>query len=448
MSLPRFPSFEEDMKNELNKESKESKMTGDFDKHYEAQPSKLPKLDDIVSSDNRPIDLGPTASQPSLPKLPSLEDLNKPAGEDNRDFDKFIEDELSMIENESELNEGQLPIEDELQILDSTQMYEDDIDNESLSSTSEIYDDFEDEDDFVDNEGLDNIVNHDGEDDEAKYEDFTDFDGTQLEDTYSEDEPFDEEDYGFLPTVDLDDDLDGDFGSLLPGVDSSPPPTTEKAIPNKGKIKKSGKGFKELDDESLKKIFTNLKNKIIKPKDKSSKVKPKKENKDKKPWSLGNKNDKDKSEDINSKIKDSKGDKKLNVNKVLKSKALIYIIIFIVSLGAIMVGVKVFGTSYLTIDDMDIDIKKDEMELNLINFSEVDGLLKFTAINNGDMSADFILESTLKSKSLNPFKGEEIYCQSDIIALETGGKSEETLHCEDFDKALRYKIKVDLIEVK
>lgn len=332
-------------------------------------------------------------------KLDTFEDVNKEFEDEEENFEDFSERE-EEFENESELNSAG-PGETEEDFEDFVEI------NEDFVKTNE---------DFVE-------INEDDSEFEEDFEDFVE--------TNEDDSEFDEfeDDFGFLPTVDFEEELE----DILPGVnfEENEPQKDEKKKANK--LKKN-KGFKELDDESVKEFFINLKNKLFKKKEKGER------DKSKKPKIKRQKPKQDKPE---------KQMPKINIKNLFKLKSLMYIIIIVVSIGFILFLFNTFIMSYKQLEEMSIDIKENESIVHFENFSyNDDNTITFKATNKGDMSTDFFIDVVIKTKGSNPFKGEEFLCKSDIIALESAGQVEELLKCDNFEEDLEYKIDIELIEIK
>lgn len=230
----------------------------------------------------------------------------------------------------------------------------------------------------------------------------------------------DEDPYGY--------DLDKESGfeaTLLPGVDMGEEfePTIEENIEdskvNSPKKHSNNKpGFKELDEEKIKAFFTGLFDKI-----------------------KGNKTDKD------SRIKGSKKGKTSLSNFKLNKSMLMYIGIAVVVVTLLLASFIMWGKSYKNIDDLETSIKlseedKDKSNVDLSNFSlNKDGDLTLDLKNNISISQDLSMYITLKGKPMIPFTGNKIGCESDIIAMEPGGKAKELLDCKGkLKKNVKYKI--------
>lgn len=396
MSLPEFPPSENKKNKKMNNNTKGGSFGPNSNNISQASFPKLPNLDDLGSPINPAIvekeaeqDKGASFGLPSLPKLPSFEENSE-----------------EVVTHENLNSDVELIQDDEAQdVIDEIR------DTNNLESDKEL-------------EGL-KAENIDSDEDFEDLED-EDFDINNEDDWDSD---FNDN-FSFLPTVGSED-FEEDFeDSILPGVSME-----SDEAPNKNeKIKKpKGKGFKELDDESAKEFFVNLKDNILnKLSKKGSKPRIKKPK-----TKLENK----------SKIERSKSGNKLK--EILKIKNLIYILIFIITTGLTIFLISKFSGGYKTLEDMSTKTTKNNIAIQLKDFHYEDsGDITLKIINEGDMSADFLLEATFKARAFNPFKGEKLVCQSDIIALESAGKVEEVLHCDNFEKDLKYKVDIELIEIK
>lgn len=360
---------------------------------------------------------------PQLPKvsLPNLDDLELGSVANDKNLEKNEEstglpDLPSMVDDDYE--ERQDTFEDvNNEFEDVNKEFEDEEDN--FEDFSELEEEFESESE-LNSASL-------GETEEEAEEDLEDF--VEADEELEDDWEFDEfeDDFGFLPTV------EEEFEDILPGVNFEEDEPKEIEKKKSSKPKKS-KGFKELDDESAKEFFINLKNKLFKKKEKGERNKSKK-TKIKRQKPKQNKPEKQMS--------------KINIKNLFKLKNLIYIIIVVVSIGFILFLFNTFIMSYKPLEEMSIDIKENESIVHFENFSyNDDNTITFKAVNKGDMSTDFFIDVVIKAKGSNPFKGEEFICKSDIIALESAGQVEELLKCDNFEKDLKYKIDIEFIEIK
>ena len=378
----------------------------------------LPGGNDTAKDENEKINnkspsggVGPQLPKVSLPNLDDLE-LGSVANDEENEEPTGLPDLPSMVDDDYEESLDTLE--------DVNKEFEDEEDN--FEDFSELEEEFESESE-LNSASL-------GETEEEAEEDLEDF--VEADEELENDSEFDEfeDDFGFLPTVDFEEE---EFEDILPGVnfEEEEPKKAGKKKPNKPK---KSKGFKELDDESAKEFFINLKNKLFKKKEKGER------NKSKKPKIKRQKPKQDKPEKQMSKI---------NIKNLFKLKNLIYIIIVIVSIGFILFLFNAFIMSYKPLEEMSIDIKENESIVHFENFSyNDDNTITFKAVNKGDMSTDFFIDVVIKAKGSNPFKGEEFLCKSDIIALESAGQVEELLKCDNFEEDLEYKIDIELIEIK
>ena len=362
---------------------------------------------------------------PQLPKvsLPNLDDLELGSVANDKDFEKNEEptglpDLPSMVDDD---------YEESLDTLEDVNNKFEDVNKEFENEENNFEDLSELEEEFENESELNSVgLGETGEETEEDFEGFVEAD-EELEDDSESDEFKD--DFGFLPTVDFEE----EFEDILPGVnfEEDEPKKAEKKKANK--LKKN-KGFKELDDESAKEFFINLKNKLFKKKEKGGR------DKSKKPKIKKQKPKQDKPEKQMSKI---------NIKNLFKLKNLIYIIIVVVSIGFILFLFNTFIMSYKPLEEMSIDVKESESIVHFENFSyNDDNTITFKAVNKGDMSTDFFIDVVIKAKGSNPFKGEEFICKSDIIALESAGQVEELLKCDNFEEDLKYKIDIEFIEIK
>lgn len=378
----------------------------------------LPGGNDTAKDENEKINnkspsggVGPQLPKVSLPNLDDLE-LGSVVNDEENEKPTGLPDLPSMVDDDYEESLDTLE--------DVNKEFEDEEDN--FKDFSELEEEFESESEL-------NSANL-GETEEEIEKDFEDF--VEADEELEDDSEFDEfeDDFGFLPTVDFEEE---EFEDILPGVnfEEDEPKRVEKKKSSKSK---ESKGFKELDDESAKEFFINLKNKLFKKKGKSERSKSKKPK---------IKRQKPKQE------KPEKQMSKINIKNLFKLKNLIYIIIVIVSIGFILFLFNTFIMSYKPLEEMSIDIKENESIVHFENFSyNDDNTITFKAVNKGDMSTDFFIDVVIKAKESNPFKGEEFICKSDIIALESGGEVEELLKCDSFNKDLKYKIDIEFIEIK
>jgi len=387
----------------------------------------LPGGNDTAKDENEKINnKSPSGGVgPQLPKvsLPNLDDLELGSVANDKDFEKNEEptglpDLPSMVDDD---------YEESLDTLEDVNNKFEDVNKEFENEENNFEDLSELEEEFENESELNSAgLGETGEETEEDFEGFVEAD-EELEDDSESDEFKD--DFGFLPTVDFEE----EFEDILPGVnfEEDEPKKAEKKKANK--LKKN-KGFKELDDESAKEFFINLKNKLFKKKEKGER------NKSKKPKIKRQKPKQDKPEKQMSKI---------NIKNLFKLKNLIYIIIVVVSIGFILFLFNTFIMSYKPLEEMSIDVKENESIVHFENFSyNDDNTITFKAVNKGDMSTDFFIDVVIKAKESNPFKGEEFICKSDIIALESGGEVEELLKCDSFNKDLKYKIDIEFIEIK
>lgn len=242
------------------------------------------------------------------------------------------------------------------------------------------------------------------------------------------------EGYSFLPTVDFEDVEEDSEDNSEKGFEDNLLPEVNTGKKSNKKAKPNKKDFKEFDDEAVKQFFIDLKNKLFGEQNKNKK--PQKTKKSQKTNKTKN-NNKPKSKKIK---KD---------NKPFNLKILIYIAISIITIGFILFLFNAIILSYKPLNELSKEIKEENNNIYLENFAYKDkNTIKFKAKNLKDISTDFVIDAVVKAKNPNSLKKEKFICQSDIIALESLGEVEEILKCENFEKDLKYKIDIELIEIK
>ena len=318
-----------------------------------------------------------------------------------------------------------LPDLDDLEPLDLTgESIDDDTQPETYESEEvdqddskdELYEDFEDGEPV--SEDFENLPEEDGFENVPESSDFEEL---------SDDDDGPEEEFSFLPTVNYED-------------EEEDPEEEEKKPPVKKITKnKTGKGFKELDDDSVKEFLDKIKSKLmglLQKKDKANEGQPKPtekkdaEEKDKK--SLGK---------INGKKGAKKPKKKLDSKKSLALVATLSISAIVILL------IFVLGNGYQPLNKLTVEAKGETTNVLLQNFKKENGIIKLNIVNQGDISADFLMEAEFTEKSLLPFNKNVVSCQSDIIAVESGGQVDELLGCENLNEELEYKVDIEIIDL-
>ena len=336
-------------------------------------------------------------------KLPSLPDLGELEPLDNLDP---IEDNVKQDEIDLELPEKEFPeVNQADESLPGEPLDLEDLGLEELEGIEDFEDEVVDDDDFSDDE-----------------ESNDNFEEEEIEDWQEElEEDFDEEEFSLIPTVEFDEEDDDEWED---GPDISV--ESNKSTPKKD-------GFKELDDESVKEFFDNIKSKLSglfkKGKDdnedetptQSKKLKPQKEKKPK-----GNS----------------------SIKKLINKKNLSYLIGAVVALVLVFLAITFLGGRYSPLSELSTDESSDNTEVTLQNFTKDGDIVYFDVINQGDMSADFFMEAKFTEKTLIPFTGDSYSCTSDIIALDTKGQAQELLRCEPFDSEKEYKIDITIIDIQ
>lgn len=325
---------------------------------------------------------------PAFPDLPDLDDL-EPLDLTGESIDDDTQSDVETYESEE-------------------------VDQDDLKD--ELYEDFEDRKPI--SEDFESLPDEDGFEDVPESSDFEEL---------SDDDDGPEEEFSFLPTVNYEDE------------DEIPEEEEKKALAKKITKNKVGKGFKELDDDSVKEFIDKAKSKIMSllPKNgKAHKSQPepteKKEAEGKDKAHLGK---------INGK-KDAKKPKKKTNSK--KSLALIATL----SISAIVILVIfVLGNGYQPLNKLTAEAKGENTNVLLQNFKKENGIIKLNIVNQGDISADFLMEAEFTEKSFMPFNKNVISCQSDIIAVESGGQVDELLGCENLNDELEYKVDIEIIDL-
>lgn len=418
------------------------KLLNEFDKEKAKEPENIKGVEDAINKvrDEEEIVISKKKSKPKKKhsiksKLPDFENIYD---EDfNLTKEKLIKDEEALV------NKTNAQVDDEI-ISDNKESLVSDVTEDSNivkieenyvndkiiavgddSKTEEIDDEYDDQDyeesHYLNSEEEPYNEDNGSHDELEELEDSEELEEFEGDEEYFEDDEEDfEDDFSFLPTVNLDDEDDYD--------DESEEEITEEDFLYEEEYEENDD--REIDEEALKNFFGNIKSKISGLFSKS---------KDKAPKEL------EKSE-VN---KDSYNDKKkISINK----KYVIYPVIAIAIVGVLFFVVSMFGNSYSNINEVNFSAENEEAEI-LVEFSEFSyddssELISYTVYNKGEISADFFFEMEMKEKKLIPFTGSTIECESDIIALEPDGSSLETIKCNEFDIGSKYKVNVELIEVK
>lgn len=332
----------------------------------------------------------------------SLPDLELP------DLDEL--EPLDDLSNEVDESEGFDEIED-FEGQQDNQSEPDDLANEEIEDDEDFEEvEYDLEDDFEDG----------GEDDED-FVDLNEEDDLDDEEFDEDDEEDLEENFSFLPTVNLEDEDEEEYEEY-----------EESSDEEDSNDSKDNEGFKELDDESVKEFFNNLKSKIL---------------------GMIKKN-KDKDEPVEKSSPSGKINKKPSIKKVVPSikkvvngKNLTYLLISAAVIAIIVFLFSLIGSRYKPLSELSAEASEENTEIILQDFRKDDELVRFDVINQGDMSADFFMEAEF-TESTGLFSSESYSCRSDIIALETHGQVEEFLRCENFDGNSEYKVDIEIIEIR
>ena len=335
-------------------------------------------------------------------QLPSLPDLGELEPLDNLDP---VEDNVKQNEIDLELPEKEFPeVNQADESLPGEPLDLEDLGLEELEDIEDFEDEVVDDDDFFeDEESNDNF--------EEEIEDWQE----ELE------EDFDEEEFSLMPTVEFEEEDDDEWED---GPDISD--ENNKSTPKKD-------GFKELDDESVKEFFDNIKSKLSGL------------------FKKGDDDNKDETPAQSEKLKPQKEKKpkgNSSIKKLINKKNLSYLIGAGVALVLVFLAITFLGGRYSPLSELSTDASSDNTEVTLQNFTKDGDIVYFDVINQGDMSADFFMEAKFTEKTLIPFTGDSYSCTSDIIALDTKGQAQELLRCETFDSENEYKIDITIIEIQ
>lgn len=342
-----------------------------------------------------------------FPELPDLDSL-----------DSFIDDYL----NDDELEVIKPAKEDKAEPTNKTSS----LDLPELPVLEEDQDDFasqdaqEDSEDFVDQESQEDFADQESSDDLEDIED--------LEDLEDFEEIIDDDDF-----QDIGEDWENEEDPFLQGVSIEEDDHYEDSFD--GSEEKQKKGFKELNDDSVKNFFLGIKDKIMSEITRNGNDTDKKYERDKKELPRGKGK-------INKKAKEGTGLSKGN-NKI--PIGFISLIVVLIT-GALFLFTR---NSPTPLNEIVVEANTGETLVSLENFVyQEGGLIGFDVENQSDISADFYLDAEISGKT--SFIGSDKFsCESDIVSLETGAKSSgEILRCEDFNPNLdSYKIKVKIIEL-
>lgn len=373
MSLPSFPDFDKKPNKPSVKPSREPQ------ENFGSLPSlELPDLDSLLDDEY------------------SISDESQSPPEDF-----YVDPEDSPEEEEYEENTGFTTIDTEEEAYDfeGREEYEEFLEELSLEDDNE--EDTDDDGGFV-------IEDEDEDENEEEEEEFEEL----------ELPPESYEAFSVLPNIMPEEDEEDLGFELMIEEAEEEKRELEKPKLKKEKKPKNSKGFKEMDDESVKEFFLNIKDKILG-------IIP----------SVGRKQKKQPSKPK---------------QKIRKPKSKLRSIISGVIMLALIAGLGLTFVSNLgfkTLEESVITKNADELSLEFSEFSESEGKLVFTAKNKADISADFIINVSVKTKSLMPFMGKEIKGVSDIIALEPDMSSEQFVSLEDLDAESKYKITFDIVQL-
>lgn len=376
----------------------------------------LPESKENKTKESRSGSLEQTKGFPELPDLDSLDSfIDDYLNDDELEVVKL--DKTESANKTSSLDLPELPVlEEDLEDF-ANQDDQDDLVNQGDSEDLKDFDNPEDLEGFEDSEDQENQDYSDDLEDSDDFEDLEDLEEIADDDDFQDiGEDWENEDDPFLQGVSLEgDDL---------YEDSFDEPE-----------EKQKKGFRELNDDSVKNFFLGIKDKIMSEITRNGNDTDKKYERDKK--ELPRKKGK-----INKKAKEgtglSKGNNKIPIGFISFVAVLIA--------GALFLFTK---SSPTPLNEIVVEASAGETLVSLENFvyQEV-GLIGFDVKNQSDISADFYLDAEISGKT--SFIGSDKFsCESDIVSLETGAQSSgEILRCEDFNPNLEhYKIKVKIIEL-
>lgn len=353
---------------------------------------KLPELPPLEEEQKKRTT--PTKRSGGLPSLPSLEDV-------------FAREE--HIEEDT--------------VSDSVPLYDEEEYSKDINEDFAKVETDEEGIDFEDNKNFDSNFN----------KDFADIESTlgitspQSDSTINNEQAQeDEEDYKRFEKEQLEEDISGEGYSFLPIVneDALDKSEIEDLLPNftvkKPESKEEEKGFRELDDEAIKSLFVNLKNKLFRKGSKPKKTSPQQE-----------------------KTPSRKG-----FNKSSLKYAAIILILFVI--GAF--GLARYESTYSPLSEAVQIVEQGDTSLEISNYTYNGNTVELTIANKGDISANFIMDVTFKAKTKIPLIGSKFSCQSDIIAIETDGQVQEILNCnnlnkEGFNEDLEYRITIKINEI-
>lgn len=437
-SLPELDSLFEEFEAEFNNEEDKSSTMDNDSKNNEVE------IENEVEEIKRP----------PVEKSTSLEDYKAEENTENfyRETRKglpTIDEELSIDEEEDNQKESNQEVSRGRGSESSIDETEENQHRENLQETSRdrksnaspqvsksvsraIYEGYED---YEEIEGLEDDVDEEIESSFKKIEDEdvkevkTDSEGEfsriskeneeEIENEDLEEEIDDEQE--LKNKIDLDDDLEEDFGEeefgLLPGMSIEEPEEESKIVSKPDETKTQQKepnkkgGFRELDEEKAKAFFKGLFKK--KPNKQKQPKKAKGQDKQKKLPKIGIKNEK--------------------VKKVLSISLVIIIIAALV-----FFGYKFLSKPKTPLKESSVEVTlKDKENVILKEFTSDGKKLGFKVENKSEMSKEFFMYMTL----------DKIDCESNIISVEPGEIIKETASCKkDVDSNDSYDVKVEAEE--
>lgn len=367
----------------------------------------LPSFPDFDKKPNKPSVKPSREPQDNFGSLPSLE---------LPDLDSLLDDEYSISD------ESQSPPEDfyvDPEDSPEEEEYEENTGFTTIDTEEEAYD-FEGREEYE--EFLEELSLEDDNE-----EDTDDDGGFVIEDEdEEEEEEFEElelppesyEAFSVLPNIMPEEDEEDLGFELMTEEAEEEKREIEKPKLKKEKKPRNSKGFKEMDDESVKEFFLDIKDKMLG-------IIP----------SVGRKQKKQPSKPK---------------QKIRKPKSKLRSIVSGVIMLALIAGLGLTFVSNLgfkTLAESVITTKADELSLEFSEFRESEGKLVFTAKNKADISADFIINASVKTKSLIPFMGKEMKGVSDIIALEPDMSGEYFVNLEGLNMESKYKIDFDIVQL-
>lgn len=356
-----------------------------------------------------------------MSKLPSFDDTD--SNVDNKGDFPSMDELLEEFKNEPEVNLNDGLDED---------LVEPNFESD-FESFTEVSDELEDNNDWHEEEADDDETNTlihqyerqreelSNEDDTGTYEDTDEVqeNSDEHQKDLHEDEPDD-------PQDDYEDNF---MGSLLPGMEPEVE-IDEEPEHIKEPEPLSNEKDEEDTDEKAKEFFDNLKNKII-GLFKKGEGGPKKKPKGVKKPDKANQSPK----------------APIKLNKIQKIISLSIILLIII----IVVAMFVSAMFYSPLEDINTNSKFDDkdfdelVEVDIVDFEIKGKEITATIKNDSDMSATISPSLTLKEKSLIPFSGKKVECESDIVHIETDGEARQVFNCEsEVDSTKKYKIKAEI----